>query len=174
MHVQSLTGQILGQYELRELLGAGGMGAVYRGYQTNLKRYVAVKVLSAQLAEQPGYIERFNREARNRRRARTPPHHPVYDYGTQRGISLRGDAPADRGDAGRADHAARPAPPQPLPSLGEIADLLNQLARALDYAHSQGVIHRDIKPSNVMFDNQGNAYLVDFGIAKLVEATGAA
>ena len=64
MGIHNLTGTTLGQYELRELLGAGGMGAVYRGYQANLKRYVAVKVISGELARQPGYLERFNREAK--------------------------------------------------------------------------------------------------------------
>jgi serine/threonine protein kinase len=60
-----------------------------------------------------------------------------------------------------------------LPSVPEVSDLLKQLASALDYAHSEGVIHRDIKPSNVMFDNHGSPYLVDFGIAKLLEASSA-
>jgi serine/threonine protein kinase len=63
MNLQNLTGQTLGQYELRELLGMGGMGAVYKGYQHTLKRYVAVKVLGAQFSQQAGAIERFNREA---------------------------------------------------------------------------------------------------------------
>jgi tRNA A-37 threonylcarbamoyl transferase component Bud32 len=170
MTIQNLAGQMLGQYELRELIGAGGMGAVYRGYQANLKREVAVKVLVAQLAQQPGYLERFNREAETAAALEHRHIIPIYDYGTQQGISyvvmrlLSGGTLADR----LAQHAEQG---KPLPSLGEIANVLEQLASALDYAHSQGVIHRDIKPSNVMFDNQGSAYLVDFGIAKLVEAT---
>jgi serine/threonine-protein kinase len=61
---------------------------------------------------------------------------------------------------------------KPLPSLGESAKLLSQLASALDYAHSQNVIHRDVKPANTLFDNQGNAYLSDFGIARLAATTG--
>ena len=67
--------------------------------------------------------------------------------------------------------AARAGTEQPLPSLGEIASLLQQVSSALDYAHSQGVVHRDIKPSNILFDNHGNAHVVDFGIARLLEAT---
>jgi formylglycine-generating enzyme required for sulfatase activity/serine/threonine protein kinase len=170
MSIQSLTGYTFGQYELRELLGAGGMGAVYRAYQASLKRYVAVKVLSAQLAEQPDYIARFLREAETSAALEHPHIVPVHDYGTQQTISyvvmrlLTGGSLAER-VAQRRDSA------QPLPSLGEIAELLRQLAGALDYAHSQGVIHRDIKLSNVMFDNYGNAYLVDFGIAKLLHET---
>jgi len=69
--------------------------------------------------------------------------------------------------------AQREAENRPLPSLGEVSLLLSQLAGAFDYAHSRGVIHRDIKPSNIMFDNQGNAFLVDFGIAKLLSTTSA-
>ena len=172
MGVHNLTGQTLGQYELHELLGAGGMGAVYRAYQRNLKRDVAFKVLSAQLAEQPDYIARFMREAETSAILEHPHIVPIYDYGVQQDVIyvtmrlLTGGSLAER-------VAQRRNSAQPLPSLGEVADLLKQVAGALDYAHSQGVIHRDIKLSNVMFDNHGNAYLVDFGIAKLLlETTG--
>ena len=172
MTFQDLAGQTLGQYELRELLGVGGMGAVYRGYQKNLERAVAVKVLSTALASEPGYIERFYREAKTAAALEHPHIVPVHDYGIQRDISyvvmrlLTGGTLAERMQR-RADTE------QALPSPGEVANLLNQLASALDYAHSQGVIHRDIKPSNIMFDNHGSAYLVDFGIAKLLGATSA-
>ncbi len=162
-----LTGRQLGQYALRGLLGVGGMGAVYLGYQASLSREVAVKVLSATLADQANYIARFNREAKTAASLEHPHIVPVLDHGTQQGISyvvmrlLRGGTLAER-------LKQRAKSGQPLPSLGETAQLLLQLASALDYAHSQGVIHRDIKPSNVMFDNHGNPYIVDFGIAKLV------
>ena len=170
MTIENLTGHSLGQYLLRELLGRGGMGAVYRSYQANLKREVAVKVLDPQLAQQPGYAERFNLEAETA--ARLEHHHiiPVYDYGTQDGLSyvvmrlLTGGTLTQR-------MAASASAGQSQPSLSDVVDVLKQLASALDYAHSAGVIHRDIKPSNVMFDNHGQAYLVDFGIAKLTQAS---
>src|SRR5512143_484191 len=87
MSIQNLSGQMLGQYELRDLIGVGGMGAVYRGYQVNLKREVAIKVLSPQLAQQAGYIERFNREAETAAALEHRHIIPIHDYGTQRGIS---------------------------------------------------------------------------------------
>ncbi len=172
MTMQDLTGQILGSYQLRELIGAGGMGAVYRGYQTTLERAVAVKVLSTVLASEPGYVERFYREAKTAAALEHAHIVPVHDFGIQGSLSyvvmrlLTGGTLTDRMQT-RAERD------KPLPSLGEVASLLRQIASALDYAHSQSVIHRDIKPSNIMFDNQGNAYLVDFGIAKLLEATNA-
>jgi serine/threonine protein kinase len=172
MTMQDLTGHTLGQYHLRELIGAGGMGAVYRGYQTTLERAVAVKVLSTVLASETGYVERFYREAKTSAALEHAHIVPVHDFGIQGNLSyvvmrlLTGGTLAERMQS-RADRD------DPLPSLGEVSALLTQLAGALDYAHSQNVIHRDIKPSNIMFDNQGNAYLVDFGIAKLLEATSA-
>ncbi|MBI5669327.1 MAG: serine/threonine protein kinase [Chloroflexi bacterium] len=172
MSVQNLSGQILGQYELRELLGIGGMSAVYHGYQPELERHVAIKVLSPLIALEPGYAERFILEAKTIASLEHPNIVPVYDYGTQDGISyvamrlLNGGTLAQRLDQRLLDG-------KPLPSLGEIAALLRQLASALDYAHGRGVIHRDLKTGNVMFDRQGHAYLVDFGIAKLMHSSSA-
>ncbi|MCD4686801.1 MAG: serine/threonine protein kinase, partial [Anaerolineae bacterium] len=170
MGIQNLAGQTLGPYELRELLGIGGMGVVYRAYQHNLARTVAVKILSQDLAKQPGYLERFNREACTSAALEHPHIVSIFDYGTQRNISylvmqlLTGGALSDRLEQAIGTD-------KPLPSLGEISGVIKQLSSALDYAHSAGVIHRDIKPSNVMFDNHGNACLVDFGIAKMAEST---
>jgi serine/threonine protein kinase len=166
-----LSGQILDQYELRTLLGVGGMGSVYRAYQANLKRDVAIKVLSQSLLTQPGYLERFTQEAEIAASLEHPHIVPVYDYGVEKGISyivmrlLTGGTLSDRVEKGMKHNQ--------LPSLAEVAQMLSQLAGAFDYAHSRGVIHRDVKPSNVMFDSHGNAFLVDFGIAKLLESNNA-
>ncbi len=170
MSHDNLVGQMLGQYELRELLGVGGMGAVYRGFQTSLKREVAVKVLPSTLVSEAGYVERFNREAQTAALLEHPHIVSIFDYGTQQGTSylvmrlLSGGTLAQR--LNQRDSKGNVI----LPSLGETAILVAQLSSALAYAHNQGVIHRDIKTSNVMFDNQGNGYLVDFGIAKLMGA----
>ena len=87
MGFQDLTGQTLGQYELRALIGAGGMGVVYRAYQQTLEREVAVKVLSLQLAAEPGYLERFYREAKVAASLEHAHIVPVHDYGVQRDLS---------------------------------------------------------------------------------------
>ena len=170
MNMQSLTGQVLGQYELRDMLGFGGMGVAYRAHQRNLERDVAIKILFPGLAAEAGYIERFYREAKTAASLEHAHIVPVYDYGVQGELSyvvmrlLTGGSLESR-------MAQRLSAEKPLPSFGEISELLRQLASALDYAHSRGVIHRDIKPGNLMFDEHGLAYLVDFGIAKLMEAT---
>jgi serine/threonine protein kinase len=169
--MENLTGQTLGQYELRELLGRGGMGAVYRGYQRSLRRDVAVKVLYTTLATQTGYGERFVREAQTAAALEHAHIVPIYDYGTEQGLSyvvmrlLTGGSLAER-----IEHSNETG--RPLPSLMEVVTITTNLASALDYAHSQGVIHRDIKDNNVMFDNQGRVFLVDFGIAKLMSVSG--
>ena len=87
MSTQDFSGQTLGQYELREMLGAGGMGTVYRAYQIALKRAVAVKVLPASLAIEPDFVERFSREAETAAALEHPHIIPVYDYGVQEGTS---------------------------------------------------------------------------------------
>ncbi len=87
MSIENLSGQTLGQYELRDLLGEGGMGAVYRGYESSLKRLVAVKVLPTALTSQTDYIELFNREAQTAAALQHPHIIPIYFYGTQGNIS---------------------------------------------------------------------------------------
>ena len=163
--VHRLSGGRLGQYELIGLLSTGGMGAVYRALQPALGREVAIKVLPPALAAQPNYLERFSREARTAAALEHPHIVPVYDFGVDGEYSfvamrlLTGGSLSDR-----LRHA------EPF-SPARIGGILAQIADALDYAHSRGVVHRDIKPSNIMFDERGACYLVDFGIAKLLQAT---
>jgi serine/threonine protein kinase len=166
VNIWNLVGQQLGQYELRELLGRGGMGVVYRAYQADLKREVALKVLAPALAEQPNYRARFDREAEMAAGLEHAHIIPVYDYGLIGSHSYVVMRLLEGGSLARriARHARGE---RPRPTLTAIAALLQQVGSALDYAHSQNVIHRDVKPSNILFDRQGNAYLVDFGIAQL-------
>ncbi|MDZ4670451.1 MAG: bifunctional serine/threonine-protein kinase/formylglycine-generating enzyme family protein [Phototrophicales bacterium] len=170
MSFDNLVGQSLGQYQLLELLGMGGMGAVFRAYQPNLQREVAIKVLTTALATDPDYMARFTREATTSASLEHPHIVPVYDFGTDKGMSyvvmrlLTGGSLEERLSQRFTDNL-------PLPAPSEVIDLLGQLASALDYAHSKGVVHRDIKPSNIMFDNRGSAFIVDFGIAKLTNMT---
>jgi serine/threonine protein kinase len=166
MSVDNLSGQTFGQYELKELLGAGGMGAVYRAYQKTLKREVAVKIISTALSQEPGYRERFFREAETAAALEDPHIIPIHDFGTQGAISYLVMRLLTGGSL--AEHLKQRST---LPSLGEVAKLLGQLASALDYAHAQGVIHRDIKPSNIMFDNQSTVFVVGFGAVNLAQAT---
>ncbi len=162
----NLVGQTLGQYQLRELLGVGGMGSVYRAYQVNLKREVAIKIISPELVNNPELMARFIREAEISAQLEHANIVPIYDFGTQSGVTyvvmrlLTGGSLSRRIEQRAEDN-------RPQISLGETAELLKQVASALDYAHSRNVIHRDIKPANIMFDNQGKPHVVDFGIAKL-------
>lgn len=168
MNLDMLKDQTLGQYELRELLGVGGMGAVYRGYQASLEREVAIKVIFSRWAGSDEYQERFIREARMAASLEHAHIVPVYDFGTENGMSyvvmrlLGGGSLAERIIHNQNNGLL------PLP---EVARITTDLASALHYAHRRGIIHRDIKASNVMFDDQNTVFLVDFGIAKLASST---
>jgi serine/threonine-protein kinase len=166
--LDKLKGQVLGQYELTGLLGAGGMGAVYRGYQETLQREVAVKVIYAMHEPDSQHEERFLREARTAAALEHAHIVPVYDFGTDQGISYVVMRLLGGSSLARLIDDSMPRMP-----LGEVAKITSDLASALQYAHDRDVIHRDIKASNVMFDDHGTVFLVDFGVAKMMSGTGA-
>jgi serine/threonine protein kinase len=152
----------LGSYEVIEEIGKGGLATVYRAYQPNVGRYVAIKVLRGSFDENPDAVARFQREARMVARLEHIHILPVYDFDGKHEPPyivmrlLEGGTLKER-------------LAQEFPTYGEIIKLIRQIAAALDYAHRQGVIHRDIKPSNIMIDRDNNVYVTDFGLARLVD-----
>ncbi|HEY7358341.1 MAG TPA: protein kinase, partial [Ktedonobacterales bacterium] len=158
-----LEGTNVGPYEIRALLGAGGMGQVYRAHDPRLERDVAIKVLSASLAQEPGYLERFRREARAVAKLNHPNIVQVYDFGEQGDLTYL-VMPLISGGTLREYLAHR----QVLP-LAEALSITEQMANALQYAHEQGLVHRDVKPANILMTSEGRALLSDFGIVRLVQ-----
>jgi serine/threonine protein kinase len=163
MESDPLLSQTLGNYQIQGRLGRGGMSTVYRARQITMQRDVAMKVMSAELAEDPQFIARFEREAQVIANLEHPRILPVHDYGHQGEYVYM----VMRLIEGESLHDRLLHGPLALPAA---ADLLDQIASALDYAHSRGVIHRDLKPNNILLDQFDNIYLMDFGIAKLMAA----
>ncbi len=164
-----LIGAQLGQYTIIQEIGRGGMATVYSAKQTSMNRTVAIKVLPRHFLHDPGFLERFNREVEVISGLEHPHILPIYDYGETEGVPFI--AMRYLGGGSMAQMVRRG-----VPSLDELRKPFNQIAEALDYAHRQGIIHRDLKPGNVMLDEQGNAYLSDFGIARVMgsDLTGSA
>lgn len=161
-----MIGTRLGPYELLEELGRGGMATVFRAYQPNMDRQVAVKVIHRLLADEAASVERFQREARLVARLEHPHILPVYDFdGTHSPQYI-----VMRYLAGGTLKQALSRRAETL-TFGHVVALLQQVASALDYAHRQGIVHRDLKPSNIMVDSEGNSFLTDFGIARLIGAS---
>jgi WD40 repeat protein/transcriptional regulator with XRE-family HTH domain len=154
-----LSGRAIRGYALAEKIGAGGMGAVYRAIQPNVEREVAIKIILPQFANHPDFIRRFEAEAQLVARLEHPHIVPLYDYWREPRVAylvmrlLRGGSVEALLGHG------------PLP-LETIATLLEHICSALHTAHRMGVIHRDLKPANVLLDEDHNAYLTDFGVAK--------
>ncbi|GAB4510285.1 MAG: hypothetical protein OHK0046_06820 [Anaerolineae bacterium] len=154
------TGKVIKSYELKERIGEGGFGAVYRAHQQLIGREVAVKIILPQYANRPDFIRRFETEAQLVARLEHPHIVPLYDYWREPTGAylvmrwLRGGSVQDY------LNKEGPLPPK------RVSQILDQIAEALAVAHRQGVVHRDLKPENLMLDENGNTYLSDFGIAK--------
>jgi WD40 repeat protein/HEAT repeat protein len=155
---RDMPGQI-GRYRVRAWLGGGAFGDVYQAYDPQLDRDVALKVPRAGSLDSPGHVQRFLTEARSAAQLRHPHIVPTFDAGHDgthfyiasafvRGRTLEAVTEEGRLDARRA------------------AGIVRDLAEALAYAHSLGVVHRDVKPSNVLLDEQGQPHLMDFGLAR--------
>ncbi len=158
----NLINQTLGGYRIIKQIGLGGMGTVFKAYQPAMDRYVALKVISTHLAQASAFVQRFEQEAKVIAKLEHVNILPVYDYGRENDyfyLAMR------LIEAGTLQQRLKQ---QPL-TLEEASRVVTQVGSALAYAHQQGVIHRDFKPSNVLMDPQGDCYLTDFGIAKMVE-----
>jgi serine/threonine protein kinase len=159
--MEELIGKTLGQYEIREKIGEGGMAYVFKAYQPSLNRFVAVKVLSPTTAEKKGFTERFQREAHSVARLHHPHILPVHDFGVQGSYNYIVMHYVEHSTTlGELIAAGRP--------LEKLIDYIVQVADALNYAHEEGIIHRDVKPSNILIDRRW-ALLSDFGLVKMSE-----
>lgn len=163
-----LVGENLGKYEVKERIGRGGMAEVYKAYHESLDRFVAVKVLHPFLGEDPEFQERFEREARNIARLKHTNIVQVYDFDVDNKRDLYYmimefiDGPTLRTRLMQLSFQGEQF------SITEAVRVIRDLASALAYAHSRGMIHRDIKPANIMLDSDGRVVLTDFGIARIV------
>ncbi|MDI1311437.1 serine/threonine-protein kinase [Prosthecobacter sp.] len=151
--------------EILDLIGHGGMSAVFRARQPKLDRVVALKVLPKSLAATPGFPERFTREGRVLARLSHPNIVTVHDFGESGGFCFLTMEYVDGVNLRQAMRAGRFTPEQAL-------NIIPVMCEALQYAHSQGVLHRDIKPENILLDAKGRVKIADFGIAKILDENG--
>lgn len=173
------------KYELHERLGHGGMAEVWKAWDTQLHRYVAVKILHANLQSDPDFVTRFLREAQAVASLRHSNIVQIYDFQISRALESEGtiaymvmeyiEGPT------LADYIARTSHMSKFPRAEEIVHLFTSIGLAIDYAHQHSVIHRDIKPANILLDQRntacnsmGEPVLTDFGIAKMLNSSAAA
>ncbi|MFN2120934.1 MAG: serine/threonine protein kinase [Anaerolineales bacterium] len=154
----------IGRYEIRSELGRGGMATVYRAYDPSFEREVAIKVLPRELMHDPQFSERFRREMKMIASLEHPAIVPVYDMGEEDGEPyfvmryMPGGSLTQWIEKGRL-------------SLQDAARIIERLSSALAYAHRNGLVHRDLKPDNILFDNDGDPFISDFGVAKITDSS---
>src|SRR5579863_752663 len=152
-----------GRYELRELIGEGTFGRVYRGYDRRLEREVAIKVIKPWWTEDPEWAESFGREAQLLARVSAPGIVQIYDVGqAEEGLYYVTELVEGESLSALLRRGGRVSPWR----AGEIAE---QLCHALEHAHAEQIVHRDIKPANVLISTRGRVKVGDLGIARLAE-----
>jgi len=154
----------IGRYEIKSELGRGGMATVYRAYDPSFDREVAVKVLPREMMHDPQFRSRFGREIKMIASLEHPSIVPVYDVGDDDGQPffvmrfMNGGSLSDVIEKGSV-------------SLQDTARIVEKIAQGLAHAHRKGIIHRDLKPDNILFDEEGDPFISDFGVAKLSESS---
>ena len=154
------------RYRIDQLLGQGGMSSVYRAYDPNLRRTVAIKLIHPHLSTNPDFLRRFEEEAASVATLRHENIVQVYDFNHDGDVYymvleyLPGETLEDRLKRLNAKNLHL--------DQGEAVRIIAQICDAVHYAHNRGLIHRDIKPANIMLDEQERAILMDFGIARIV------
>ena len=151
------------QFEILELIGKGGMGAVYKVRQKELDRIVALKILPPAIGQAPEFANRFAREAKALAKLNHPGIVTLHEFGQQHGFYFILMEFVDGVNLGQLMRTGRIAPREALAIVPQICD-------ALQFAHDQGIVHRDIKPENILLDRHGRVKVADFGIAKVVAA----
>ncbi len=153
------------RYEIKGFIGQGGMATVYRGYDPRFEREVAIKVMPKAFLYEPDFRTRFIREAKTIASLEHPTIVPVYDFGEDHGQPylvmrlMNGGSLSDR-----LEKSAM--------KMNDVINIIDRIGSALDEAHRRGIIHRDLKPANILFDQYGNSFLADFGIAHLAGGGG--
>jgi len=167
--VTGLEGKTLGKYRIIEQLGSGGFATIYKAYQAQLDRYVAIKVLHPHLVAGKDFLDRFSREAKAVASLRHPNIVIVHDFETDDNnyymVMEFIDGQSLQEILEKLDEKRNFIP---LPEIGRI---MSGISSALDYAHSHNMLHRDIKPSNILLNQKGEPFLTDFGIARILSNT---
>ena len=154
-------GPLFPQLEILELIGKGGMGAVYKARQRELDRIVALKILPPDIGQDAAFAERFTREARALAKLNHPGIVTLYEFGRADGLYFFLMEYVDGVNLRRLLAGGRVSAREALAIVPQICD-------ALQYAHDQGIVHRDIKPENLLLDRRGRVKVADFGLAKII------
>ncbi len=163
--MSDLGGKNLGPYTNLEKIGQGGMGAVYKGYQPSMDRTVAIKVLPADIAKEETFVKRFEREARVIAKLEHARILPVHNFGREGNTIYLVMRYLEGGTLRQHIEQVGAMP------LDVTARIISQVCEGLAHAHKNGIVHRDISANNIMFDTTGDAYITDFGLAKLTQSS---